>query len=457
MIDQAKAIYGRVEKSLYDSERVQGCISTTTELGATCFSVVKENFYCASQQPKRLHDYLIQKLTDLDQTLDHVLPNWIFQSVMDQTGESVQNKINDLSQYLRAQLGINTSFNEWLNSHDGDTWYKELAIYAGKLPLKGIYQVVSLLRHVIEISCYSVMHPLKALGSFAKYLIDFIYSFALAETWCVMGASMASSSVGRSLISGNPLFLLGIGLGGALFLAGLSAHALQAATQAKEGARLELAEKAVGQLLAGLPAAVVGSLVTGFLIGKIQRLAFNYFQKINRQAAEQYANDFLNHHPALARPSVVNIDPSGEVILTWHQPDLGELLHAAAPDYVTSHSHPWGSHYLYVEGCDQLDGATFSLRPNDISAVASYGTHSVKTYQFGKLKADFAWTRADSKPLNPFTLEKVGIQHPGAYSDAVHPHTAFINHMKYQEIANQAGAVLGAMPAVLHHNSDTNR
>lgn len=457
MIDQANAVYGRIEKSLYDAERVQGYVSATKELGATYFSMVKENVYFASQQPKRLHDYLIQKLTDVDQTLDHVLPNWIFQSVMDQAGENIQNKINDLSQYLRAQLGISAPFNEWLNNHDADTWYKELAIYVGKLPLKGIYQVVSLLRHIIEISCYSIVHPLKAFGSFAQYLIDFIYSFTQAETWCILGASMASSSVGQSLISGNPLFSLGIAIGGALFLAGLSAHALQAATQAKEDSRLESAEKAVKQLLARLPAAVVRSMFMGFLIGKIQRLAFNSFQTINRQAAEQYVQNFLNHHPALGRPSVVNIDPSGEIILTWNQPDLGELLHAAAPDYVTSHSHPWGSHYLYVEGCHQLVGATLSLRPNDISAVVGYNTYSLKTYQYGKLKADFSWPHADWNPLNPSTLEKVGIQHSGAYSNIVHPHTTFINHMRYQEVVNQMGGVLGAIPVVIRDKSDTNR
>lgn len=251
---------------------------TNSKEAQNCFLKTKTHLFNFSEQPKKIHGYCIEKLTSFDETLDHALPNWIFQSVMDKAGQNIQQKIDQVGQYIRAQLRIHVSFNEWLNQNDKETWYEQLDIYLCKLPLKTIYNIVSLLSRIIKSACYAVVHPLKAFNHLAQFLISIAYSFTQPETWCLLGAGLISSSAGQSLMSGNPLFLLGIAIGSTLTVSGLALSAVKAAIEAEEGSKLESAKNAAKALLKQLPETMLVSFCIGLLIGKIQQISLKRFK-----------------------------------------------------------------------------------------------------------------------------------------------------------------------------------
>jgi len=115
------------------------------------------------------------------------------------------------------------------------------------------------------------------------------YSLTKPETWCVIGAGMTTSSIRQSLLSGNPLFLAGAGIGPALMIGGLAGTALKAAIAAEKGFRQQAAKQAAIRLLSSLPERVAVRTCRKLVIEKAQDTALYCFNSSMEQIQNQYA------------------------------------------------------------------------------------------------------------------------------------------------------------------------
>ncbi len=429
MIPLAKNSCYFLEKKFFEANQSVCSVIHSQDFQNSLFKI-RAQLSHLSEQPIKLHDYCIEQLTRFDKTLDHALPNWIFQSVMDKAGQNIEQKIDQVGQYIRAQLGIHVSFNEWLNKNNGETWYEQLDIYLCKLPLKMIYNVVSLLSHIIGSVCYSAIHPLKALNHLAQFLLHVAYAFTLPETWCLFGAGMITSSAGQSLASGNPLLLLGIVIGSALAAGGFGLSVLKATVAAEEGTKLKAEEAAAKNLLKQVTETMLQSFCMGLLIGKIQQATDKRFKQSLPELQRQYADDFLKNNPHFGRPSHCEIDSSGRITFTFEknryweiklEPILENDNASVRLDNVFVHLLPDGTvegNYLLTTryGWNPPHTQVCRFTPVDQTMIAYPG--------------------------------QVGVAMPKSYG-AVLPQTAITNHLAKQAIIDQTGGVMGtAIPTI---------
>lgn len=243
--------------SIGNSERFQRCLAAS-QRGLTFLSGRSE----------AMQTFLLGRIEQLEQNWGSRLPGFEFQTTMDQIGERALTETDSLRDYLRDRLGI-ADFKQWLEENNKETWYEQLDIYLCKLPLHIAYDVICLMRLLIEATCSTAAHPSPAFFSLAKNLVSLAHSFSNPETWALFGAGLVSSSAGRSFMTGTPLFALGATIGSVFLIAGITGCAIQGS--AKDGeSKLESAQLAVQELLRKLPKPAAESFLMGLVAGKIQ-------------------------------------------------------------------------------------------------------------------------------------------------------------------------------------------
>ena len=98
-------------------------------------------------------------LSNLDDKLDKRIPNiWI------------QNKIDEVGRYIEKEFEPLEEFNKWLDINGIGSWYKQLATFLYKLPLRALRNIIRLLYSIIKGILYTTVHPLKSLNKLAKLL-----------------------------------------------------------------------------------------------------------------------------------------------------------------------------------------------------------------------------------------------------------------------------------------------
>ena len=275
---------------------------------------------------QKLQNRVITQLDVFDNQID-TIANFAFQNKMDELGLQIQGKIDNLQAHIEKKFAALPKFNRWLDATNQGNWFQQLALFLCKLPFRSARNVIHLLYRAIKTACHAAVHPLKALNQLAKILVLLSNELAKAKTWSTMGASVMSASLGQAIGSGNPLSLLGMGIGGAMFIGGLSVGALQAALQTEEKDQQRAAAiNQVWEQVKILPESMLTSFLTGLLIGGIQRcFQKDHYAICNPQDLDKIANQFIQEHN-LPPYSVVYQNAAGDITITWWANENSAIL-----------------------------------------------------------------------------------------------------------------------------------
>lgn len=255
-INEPVGNYSRPEKM---AQPVRHSIKSSLTEAVNSIAKVHQHLQAAK---KNLHERTIAKLDSYDLFLDQKIPNF-----------PIQNKIDRLGQKIKEKFAPLTKFNKWLDSNGHGSWYRQLAIFLVKLPLRVVRNILKLLYDIVKTAIYAAVHPLKALNHLAKQMVNLIYELTKPETLTKIGAGVMGASLGQLAVTGNPFSAIGLGVGAALAIGGLSLGALQAALEAEEGQRSEAALHNLWSQVKGMPEAALTGFCLGLLIGAISKVA----------------------------------------------------------------------------------------------------------------------------------------------------------------------------------------
>lgn len=178
-----------------------------------------------------------------EKRLDHLLPNSVFQMKIDGLGRAIEKK-----------FAFFKTWNDWLDRHDMGAWYYQLAMFFIKLPQKVARNILNLLYEIFKAILCTAVHPLEAPLKLAKLLVKLAHALTLPETWVKMGAGMCGACIGQSLVSGNPISLIGVGIGAAMVLGGLTAGTIKSLILLLKGKNLEEEGKQLIRILKDIQA-----------------------------------------------------------------------------------------------------------------------------------------------------------------------------------------------------------
>lgn len=206
-------------------------------------------------------DHAISKIDDWDKRLDVLMPN-----------SPIQTRIDSLIEEIESIFEPLVEFNDWLNSNGHGAWHEQLAQFLVKLPFRAARNIVQQLYTVIKGIVFGVVHPLKAVNMVAKFLVLLPYELVKPETWSAMGAGILGASCGEAVIMGGFGSPIGVGIGGALLLGGVSVGTLKVMFEAAEEERLEKAGQYLVQQGQRLSEVFLTSFYTGIIIAAIRKV-----------------------------------------------------------------------------------------------------------------------------------------------------------------------------------------
>lgn len=273
------------------------------------------------------HDRAITYLNTIDKQLDKV-PNLPIQNKLDAIGHAIEKKFQPLSK-----------FNDWINASTKGNWYKQLAMFLVKLPIRAVRNIISMLYNIIKEALFLAVHPLKGLNHLVKLLVNLVHELSKPAVWSKIGAGIIGASAGQALVTGNPLSVIGLGIGGALLIGGLSYRAVEAAANAGRGKRLSAAAKVLSADIKGLPEPAMTGFVMGLLMGAIQK---NYQKSSvlkvnNNDSARLWGNEYIRTHNLPAADEIWYSARTNEVCLGWKS--------SATIRHILKHNSWMGFHY----------------------------------------------------------------------------------------------------------------
>lgn len=259
-------------------------------------------------------------LNKWDDDLETQLPNF-----------AIQNKIDKIGNLIAKHFAALDPFNKWLDDNGHGSWPEQLAIFLAKLPMRAARNVVQLLYEIIKNILHSAVHPLKSLNHLAKLMVALATALTEPETWSRAGIGIIGTHLGQSVITGNPLSVISVGIGAALALSGLSLGTLKTAIIAQKGNRGQAVKQYISQMAKELPETALTALCIGFLLGGIQRILFRSQLKNHRisniEEAKRHADEFIKKHN-LPSPRSVYLN-NGKIVMRWSP----EQMKAFSPTY----------------------------------------------------------------------------------------------------------------------------
>lgn len=330
---------------------------------------VIENQECAANL--KWNERAITYLNRLDEKLEKRFPNFAF-----------QNKIDEISRYIQNKFSFLNRFNDWLNSNGHGEWHSQLATFLAKLPVRVARNILNLIYSIVKGCLYTAVHPLKSLNHLARLLVLLCHALTKPETWSKMGAGIIGAGLGQGLITGNPISIIGLGIGGAMVVGGITVGSLKAAIEAVRGNKLQAVSQHLLFQMQELPESFLTGFCMGLLMGGIQRAFFSKkYIVTDPKEAEKIAAKFVEDHN-LRSCAYVTSDPSGKITLHWNWEtwgdgwQYGEAKLTLSPDMLPEFVHR---------------GA---MRYGDVINATGYGdfTHFKWTYPAGP----------ESIPLNPY-------------------------------------------------------
>ena len=294
-----------------------GLVGLNNAFGATGMPALPNSTF----QPSKIGDIYdsfktlsLEKLSHASVELEISMPN-----------NPAQDRIDMIARHLKTKFAPLKEFNDWLNSNGQGNWYNQVATFLAKLPLRVVRNEINLLYTLIKTLLYVGVHPLRASVEAAELLVQLIDQLTKPEAWTKIGAGITGGGIGQSLVSGNPLSLIAIGVGGALMVSGLSVGALKAALNAPEDKRLQAALDNFFSQVKSVPEALLTGLTTGVISGAIQKVYAENMgikQSIKQQLDEQgiFRIDeatMNKYHMSHSPEANVAIDAQGNVTVTW--------------------------------------------------------------------------------------------------------------------------------------------
>jgi|GEM_PF-5103460 hypothetical protein len=348
--------YYRPDRANYyyyaENEYEKFCKERRERFYSECSKNLESAWKQICQIPAHFQGLQKRAITQLDvfDTKIDTIASFAFQDKMDELGVQIQNKIDNLEAYIEKKFVVLPEFNRWLDATNQGNWFQQLAAFLCKLPPRAARNVIRLLVRAIKTAYYAAVHPLKALNQLAKTLVLLINELTKAQTWSTMGAGMMSASLGQALASGNPLSLIGIGIGGAMFIGGLSVGALQAALRTeRKDEKAAAAIKQVWEQIKPLPESMLTSFFIGLLIGGIQRcFQKDHYVPNNPQGLNQIADQFIHEHN-LPPFDLVYQNANGDITICWWANENSAIM----TEYAHLFPKPSSCNYL----------------PNDLSTV----------------------------------------------------------------------------------------
>jgi hypothetical protein len=201
-----------------------------------------------------LFEKAIVQIGRVDQKLEEIMPNFAVQNSLDALGQMIESLFTPLE-----------SFNVWLDSNVTGSWCKQLLLFVAKLPFQVARNIIRLLYAIVKTAISAVVHPLKAVTKLSRYLVLLTEQLTRPEVWSKMGVGIVGTSCGQILMTGNPLALIGVAIGGAFTLGGLTVGAIR--------------DEKPSQYLLGQAKGFPQALLTGFCLG----LMFGAIQKASVQ------------------------------------------------------------------------------------------------------------------------------------------------------------------------------
>ena len=224
--------------------------------------------FCEWAHPKLVETH--DKVTRVfDGVRDHLVA--IDETLADLPTFSIQDRADEVGRLIKEQCAHFERLNGWLdeNGWDSSRWYKDLFLLLLKLPLRAARNVVRMLYRLIETIAYTCVHPLRSLNALAEQFVQFVRELTKPETWSRLGIGLIGLSCGQTIITGNPLSVLGIGLGCAMLVGGVSFGALQAAVLADTD-RFDAVKHNILSQAVPLSESLLTGLCFGLLFGAIQ-------------------------------------------------------------------------------------------------------------------------------------------------------------------------------------------
>lgn len=240
----------------------------------------------------------------------------------------VQQKLDAIGNYIEKTFAPLEKFNKWLDSNGTGKWYKQLAIFLAKLPLRVVRNIVQTLYSLIKGLVYFCVHPVKAAYKFVNTLDRLLTALSKPETWSKLGAGMVGAGIGQALLPGNPLFVISLALGGALMLGGLTVGALDAAMVAKKGSKNQAFLKQLIHQAKQLPEAMATGLCVSLIAGSIQRVVDVKSTKVQvDKSAHRLADNYVARY-RLPRYDNLTIKPDGRIFINWNNNNMRWLREA---------------------------------------------------------------------------------------------------------------------------------
>lgn len=183
----------------------------------------------------------------------------------------VQDRLDSLGTFIADSFAPLSEFSDWLNKTIDVDWKLQLAEFVVKLPLKAARNVILSVYKIIEAIFYAAAHPLKSANNLGKLIVDLLHELTKPEIYSKIGAGMLGASAAQAAL-GNPFSAIGLVLGAALVITGLSLGALKAAALAETREDiLSDVKKQLFSQIRDLPEQALTGLFMGLLIGSIHK------------------------------------------------------------------------------------------------------------------------------------------------------------------------------------------
>lgn len=255
---------------------------------------------------EKAHDFFDK----LDEQLEESLPN-----------NSVQKVLDDFyDKSIEPVLQKGRELNRWIDKNDYGSWYKDLAAFVIKLPIRAVRNILKLAFNLIRGTVYTFVHPLKALTKLGHYFIQFIEALLIPATYTKVGAGILGASAGQAIFSFGIPTIVGLSVGGSLIAIGLMAGAIKSGIEAEEGKKGEAIKAELWNQIKAIPECALTGFLMGIMFGGIQK-AVNaqttvYQPPSGIGEAQKFVDQFLKSHG-------VNIDPSSYTV--HYSPETGVI------------------------------------------------------------------------------------------------------------------------------------
>ena len=269
------------------------------------------------------HERAVAQIKTYKYHLDEIILNY-----------TVQDYIDDLGRTIREKFAPFAEFNRKLDSAVSGPWYNQLLIFLVKLPIRTARNIVNLLYAVVKSALYAAVHPMKAVLKLAKFLILFANELSKPETWPKIGVGMIGSGLAQSLVTGNAVSLIGIAIGIAMTIGGITASCLKTAIEAENGNRAAAVKENLLACAQELAESALTGFCLGLIMGIIQRAQMQTYQQTQRHTysvssfdeAKQYVDQLIEEHQ-LPPYRGMEVDQSGTIHVAWYiRPGEGTVI-----------------------------------------------------------------------------------------------------------------------------------